>query len=72
MDTFLQATIMSFREGLEGFLIVTILLKFLDKTDNSHLKKYVWRGVLAGIVTSKYLGIINLTKILRVKFNYFQ
>ena len=39
MDTFLQATVMSFREGLEGFLIVTILLKFLDKTDNSHLKK---------------------------------
>jgi high-affinity iron transporter len=58
MDTFLQATIMSFREGLEGFLIVTILLKFLDKTDNGYLKKQVWRGVFAGIVTSIVLGLL--------------
>jgi high-affinity iron transporter len=58
MDTFLQATIMSFREGLEGFLIVTILLKFLDKTGNSHLKKQVWHGVYAGILTSIILGLI--------------
>ena len=58
MDTFLQATIMSFREGLEGFLIVTILLKFLDKTDNSHLKKQVWQGVFYGILTSIILGLL--------------
>ncbi len=57
MDTFLQATIMSFREGLEGFLIVTILLKFLDKTNNGHLKKHVWYGVFAGIFTSIVLGL---------------
>ncbi|MCK5829870.1 MAG: FTR1 family protein [Methylococcales bacterium] len=58
MDTFLQATIMSFREGLEGFLIVTLLLKFLDKTDNTPLKKQVWHGVFAGILTSIILGLI--------------
>lgn len=58
MDTFLQATIMAFREGLEGFLIVTILLKFLDKTDNSPLKKQVWYGVLAGVISSVLLGLL--------------
>ena len=58
MDTFLQATIMSFREGLEGFLIIIILLKFLDKTDNSSLKKQVWYGVGAGILTSVLLGLL--------------
>ncbi len=61
MDTFLQATIMSFREGLEGFLIVTILLKFLDKTDNSSLKKQVWYGVFSGILTSIILGLLLMS-----------
>jgi len=32
--TFLQGFIVSFREGLEAFLIMVILLKFLDKTNN--------------------------------------
>ncbi len=57
MDTFLQATVMSFREGLEGFLIVIILLKFLDKTNNKPLKKQVWYGVGGGIITSLLLGL---------------
>lgn len=47
---------MAFREGLEGFLIITILLKFLDKTGNSHFKQHVWSGAFAGIVTSLIVG----------------
>jgi high-affinity iron transporter len=58
MDTFLQATVMSFREGLEGFLIVIILLRFLDKTNNEPLKKQVWYGVGGGIITSFLLGLL--------------
>lgn len=61
MDTFLQATIMSFREGLEGFLIVIILLKFLDKTKNKPLKKQVWYGVAGGLITSFLLGLVLFT-----------
>jgi high-affinity iron transporter len=60
METFLQAVIMSFREGLEAFLIITILLKFLDKTNNSHFKKEVWKGTYSGILLSLVLGFILL------------
>ncbi len=57
MDTFLQAVIMSFREGLEAFLIITILLKFLDKTGNGNFKKHVWKGTYAGVLFSLILGL---------------
>ena len=60
MDTFLQAVIMSFREGLEAFLILTILLKFLDKTGNGHFKKEVWKGTYIGVFASLALGSILL------------
>jgi len=39
MDSFPQALIIAFREGMEAFLIIAILLKFLDKTNNRNLKK---------------------------------
>ena len=58
MDTYLQAVIMAFREGLEGFLIIAILLKFLDKTGNKQLKKQVWYGTSAGIIVSAIFGFI--------------
>ncbi len=58
MDTFLQAIIMSFREGLEAFLIIIILLKFLEKTGKTHFKKYVWNGTFAGVIFSIILGLI--------------
>lgn len=58
MDTFLQAIIMSFREGLEAFLIITILLKFLDKIGKPSFKKNVWKGTYAGIIFSLVLGLV--------------
>ncbi|MDA3885457.1 MAG: FTR1 family protein [Candidatus Delongbacteria bacterium] len=58
MDTFLQGLIMSFREGLEAFLIIMILLKFLEKSDNKNLKKNVWYGVYAGMSASIIFGLI--------------
>jgi len=58
MDTFIQALIMSFREGLEGFLIISILLKFLDKTNNQKFKKQVWYGTYFGVGISIILGLI--------------
>lgn len=58
METFIQALIVSFREGLEAFLIITILLKFLEKTDNSNLKKNVWNGTFTGVFLSLIFGII--------------
>ena len=56
MDAFVQGLIVSFREGLEAFLIIGILLKFLDKTGNKKLKKSVWKGMYAGIFASLLIG----------------
>ena len=58
METFIQGLIMSFREGLEAFLIIVILLKFLDKTNNNIFKKNVWYGLFAGIGVSLVFGAI--------------
>ncbi|MCB9359627.1 FTR1 family protein [Candidatus Woesearchaeota archaeon] len=58
LETFLQGFIMAFREGLEAFLIVVILIKFLEKTENNSLKKHVWHGTVSGIVASLVLGLI--------------
>lgn len=49
---------MSFREGLEAFLVVVILLKFIDKIDNKILKKSVWHGLSAGLAISLIFGMI--------------
>jgi len=56
MDTYFQAIIMSFREGLEAFLILSILLQFLDKIGKSSFKKDVWKGALTGVIASLVLG----------------
>ncbi|MBT4917184.1 hydrogenase [Candidatus Peregrinibacteria bacterium] len=48
---------MSFRESLEAFLIIAILLKFLDKTDNRNLKKSVWHGTSIGLIASVIFGL---------------
>ena len=58
METFIPALVMSFREGLEAFLIIVILLKFLDKTNNKILKKSVWQGAATGVGVSLIFGLI--------------
>ncbi len=57
MESFVQAIIMAFREGLEAFLIVAILIKFLDKTNNKKLKPSVWHGMSAGVAVSVIIGL---------------
>lgn len=58
MESFVQALIMAFREGLEAFLIVAILIKFLDKTNNKKLKPSVWQGTSVGVAVSIVIGLI--------------
>lgn len=58
METFIQALVVAFREGLEAFLIIAILLQFLDKTSNKRLKSSVWHGLIAGIAVSLAFGLI--------------
>ncbi|HLG23385.1 MAG TPA: FTR1 family protein [Candidatus Nanoarchaeia archaeon] len=56
MEPFIQALIVAFREGLEAFLIIAILIKFLDKSDNKKFKRSVWHGTFTGILVSIILG----------------
>ena len=58
METLIQAFVIAFREGLEAFLIIAILLQFLDKTNNKRLKSHLWHGLLAGVAVSLVLGFI--------------
>ena len=58
MEPFVQGLIVAFREGLEAFLIIVILLKFLEKTNNAILKKSVWQGLFAGIGLSVVFGLL--------------
>lgn len=50
--------IITLRETLEAALIVGILLAYLSKTLNIKHSKYVWYGVLAGIVLSLILAFV--------------
>lgn len=58
MDTIIQGVIMAFREGLEAFLVIVILLKFLEKTENETYKKNVWYGLVFGILLSLLFGAL--------------
>ena len=56
MDNFVAGTILGFREGLEAFLIVSILYRYLIKIGADTLKKYVFYGAGIGILASIGLG----------------
>ena len=57
MSDFIPGLVMGFREGLEAFLVVAIIIRYLDKLKLHTLKKYVGYGVLAGTVLSFTLGL---------------
>ncbi len=50
--------IVGFREGLEAFLLIAIVLKYISKIGKSHLKDKVMQGALAGLGISIVLGLL--------------
>ncbi len=50
--------IIAFREGMEAFLVLGIILAFIEKTNLQHFKIYAWGGFFSGIVASIALAII--------------
>ena len=52
------ALVISFREGLEAFLVLGIILEFLDKTHLQRYKGVAWSGFWAGIVASVVLAVV--------------
>ncbi len=53
-----SALLITLRETIEASLIVGIVLVYLDKTLNPAHKKFVWYGVIAGIVFSVVLAFV--------------
>ncbi len=56
MTIFLPGIIMGFREGLEAFLVIAIILQFLNKSNLNHFKKNAFYGAFTGIGLSLLLG----------------
>jgi high-affinity iron transporter len=58
MPEFFPGIVIGFREGLEAFLIIAIMIRYLKKTKRSESIKYVWRGAILGILLSLVIGSI--------------
>ena len=56
MEQFLPGMIMGFREGLEAFVIVVIMLQYLNHTQQQVYKKHVFHGVFSGVAASFLIG----------------
>lgn len=56
METFIPGFIMGFREGLEAFLIISIILQYLNHIRKTEFKKYVVNGTITGILASLLIG----------------
>ncbi|MEH7110487.1 FTR1 family protein [Bacillus sp. JJ1764] len=56
--SFWDAALILLREGLEGLLIVVTLLAFLKKIGQTEKQKWIWAGVVAGVMASAILAII--------------
>lgn len=56
-----DAALVLLREGLEALLIIAALLAFLKKTNHANKQKWIWGGVIFGLIASAILAIlINL------------
>lgn len=56
-----DAALILLREGLEALLIVATLLSFLKQVGQTSKQKWIWVGVIAGLVASSVLALmINL------------
>ena len=50
--------IIAFREGLEAFLILGLILAFLDKSGLSSFKTWAWSAAFSGLVVSILLAVV--------------
>jgi len=57
MTQMIPAMIMGFREGLEAFLVIAVILRYLSTIGKTQLKAKVYQGGVAGIIGSYLLGL---------------
>lgn len=53
-----QTFVITLREGIEAFLIVAIMLAYLNKTGRAHLARAVYWGIGAAVVASTGAGLL--------------
>lgn len=53
----LAATLVTFREGLEAFLVVAITLAYLTKLGEVGARKYIWTGTGLAVVASALIAV---------------
>lgn len=58
MENYFSGVIMGFREGLEAFLIIGIMLRFVTKLGKQKLKRNIYQGALTGVAVSLIFGVI--------------
>jgi high-affinity iron transporter len=58
IGSIMQGAIIGFREGLEAFLIIVIMLEYLNKTKQHSFKKNVKQGFGAGVIISIVFGLL--------------
>ncbi|MDA3931892.1 MAG: FTR1 family protein [Tenericutes bacterium] len=58
MADFFQGLVMGFREGLEAFLIIAIMIRYLSQANKHEYKKHVWTGASLGVLLSVVIGFI--------------
>lgn len=54
----IAGTLITVREGLEAFLIVGILIGYLNKVHKPQFKIYIWTGLVAALLTSALLAVL--------------
>jgi high-affinity iron transporter len=57
MTQMIPAIIMGFREGLEAFLVIALILRYLTTIGKTQLKGKVYQGGIAGLLGSGLLGL---------------
>lgn len=54
----LPTFVITLREGVEAALVVGIVLAYLKKAEQTHLNRWVWNGVVSGLLASGLVGLI--------------
>jgi len=58
LNQMIPSFIMGFREGLEAFLLIAIILKYISKSAQFHLRSKVIQGGIVGLIISLLLGLL--------------
>lgn len=58
IGSIMQGAIIGFREGLEAFLIIVIMLEYLNKTKQQDFKKNIKQGFGLGVLISVVFGLL--------------